>query len=114
MGGGVVVIFVCGTPSLLYFFFSLQHQNMVLGLFPFRLINSMGSGNGFSTTPVTTNLVSPPAYLADIMIQFSKQVIRPKVVLPMLLVIVLMFDLDDAFDIDDDYFEFENDDEEEN
>ncbi|SAM02924.1 hypothetical protein [Absidia glauca] len=78
---------------------------MVLGFFPFRLISSAAPAAPVISSP----MASPPAYLADMMIQFSKQVVRPKVMLPMLLVIVLMFDLDDAFDIDDDYFELEND-----
>ncbi|KAI8059895.1 hypothetical protein BC940DRAFT_371672 [Gongronella butleri] len=69
---------------------------MVLGFFPYQLIK---------TPPPTT----PSSYFGDVVIQFSKQVLRPRVMLPMLLVIVLLFDLDDTLDLDD--FDFEEDDE---
>lgn len=57
----------------------------------------------FLNSPVVQHEASP-AFVADVIVQFSKQVMRPRVMLPLLAVIILLFDLDDAFDMDDDFF----------
>ncbi|KAI8580439.1 hypothetical protein K450DRAFT_237013 [Umbelopsis ramanniana AG] len=64
------------------------------GMFPFQVIYSQYRGSqGF--------------LLSDLIMQFTKQVLRPKVLLIMLAVTVIMFDLDDLFDLEG--IEFEED-----
>ncbi|KAI9025223.1 hypothetical protein CLU79DRAFT_744615 [Phycomyces nitens] len=65
---------------------------------PYSLLASSGS----IAQPGTST------FYADIMLQFTKQVMRPRVLLPMVIVIVLLFDLDDTFDLDDAYFDLED------
>ncbi|CDH58495.1 predicted protein [Lichtheimia corymbifera JMRC:FSU:9682] len=57
----------------------------------------------FLNSPAVQHEASP-AFVADVIVQFSKQVMRPRVMLPLLAVIILLFDLDDAFDMDDEFF----------
>lgn len=85
-------------------------------LFPYRYVSSRviaaaAAATASSTSSSPTLLQSP--YFGNIIVQFTRQVMRPKVVLPMLFVIVLLFDLDDAFDIDEEFFLPEDNEQEE-
>lgn len=54
--------------------------------------------------------VSSPTLYGEVILQFSRQVLQPKVILPALALIILLFDLDDALDMDDEIFAVEEDD----
>jgi hypothetical protein len=55
----------------------------------------------------TSSNLQPPTFFGSIIVQFTKQIMRPKIVLPMLLVAVILFDLDESLDLDD--FDWEGD-----
>ncbi|KAG2215975.1 hypothetical protein INT45_003175 [Circinella minor] len=73
--------------------YSFSLSFLMIAFLPYNFLN-----------PPVTQQAGSPAFLADVVLQFTKQVMRPKVMLPMLAVIILLFDLDDAFDIDDEFF----------
>jgi hypothetical protein len=77
-------------------------------LFPYRYVSSRVIAAAAAATAASTSstptLLQSPSYFGNIVVQFTRQVMRPKVVLPMLFVIVLLFDLDDAFDSDEEFF----------
>ncbi|KAI8047564.1 uncharacterized protein B0P05DRAFT_592567 [Gilbertella persicaria] len=84
-------------------------------LFPYQYVSSRviaaaaavaasSSSSSYSSSTSAATLLQSPSYFGHIVLQFTRQVMRPKVVLPMLFVIVLLFDLDGSLDIDDEFF----------
>ena len=115
----ITVIFSRGFPFKYLFSFSfdlisspfisiiMSSNEVGFSLFPYqyvssRVIAAAAAAASASSTP--NALLQSPSYFGNIVVQFTRQVMRPKVVLPMLFVIVMLFDLEDAFDLDDDFF----------
>lgn len=66
------------------------------GLLPFRVLYSQYQPrNGF--------------FLSELITQFTRQILRPRVLLFMLAATVIMFDLDDLFDLEGIDFDDDND-----
>lgn len=66
------------------------------GMFPFQVVYSQyQSSQGF--------------FLSELITQFTRQVLRPRVLLCMLAATVILFDLDDLFDLEGIEFEEEED-----
>lgn len=83
-------VYFCPT----FYVFIMTTLSTFPGMFPFQVMYSQYRGSqGF--------------LLSDLIMQFTRQVLRPKVLLIMLAVTVIMFDLDDLFDLEG--IEFEED-----
>lgn len=84
----------------------MSASELGFSLFPYQYVSSRVIAAAAAATATSTSssassaLLQSPSYFGTIVVQFTRQVMRPKVVLPMLFVIVMLFDLDDAFDLE--------------
>lgn len=70
---------------------------------PYKYISSKviaAAAAGVSATQSSSSSIQPPSYFGNIVLQFNQQVMRPKVILPLFVVIFILFDLDDALELD--------------
>ncbi|KAI9365751.1 hypothetical protein BD770DRAFT_468573 [Pilaira anomala] len=58
-------------------------------MFPYQYVSSrvIAAAAAAATTSSTPTLLQSPSYFGSIVVQFTRQVMRPKVILPMLFVI---------------------------
>lgn len=68
-------------------------------IFPYHYLSSRAMAT--VTMATTEPTLQSPAQFGAILFHFTRQMMKPKVILPMFLIIVLLFDLDNAFDLDD-------------
>lgn len=91
---------------------SLNH--MGLSLFPYQYLSSrVISAAASATASTSTPTFQPPSFLGNVILQFSKQLMRPRIMIPTLIIIVLLFDLDDdMMNIDEDFLLSDDEEEE--